>query len=78
MNDFLNCPKCASYSVKKIPYTWWGGALGPALLTHVRCQSCGTAYNGKTGRSNSSAIAVYLIVATALVAGIVYLLIRSA
>jgi transposase-like protein len=77
MNDFLNCPKCASYSVKKIPYTWWGGALGPALLTHVRCQSCGTVYNGKTGRSNNSAIAVYLVVATALVAGIVYLLIHN-
>lgn len=75
MNDFLNCPECDSSSVKKIPYTWWGGALGPALLTHVRCQSCGTAYNGKTGLSNNSAIAVYLVVATALVAGIVYLLI---
>lgn len=75
MNDFLNCPECDSSSVKKIPYTWWGGALGPALLTHVRCQSCGTAYNGKTGRSNSSAIAVYLIVATALVGVLTCLLI---
>jgi transposase-like protein len=75
MNDFLSCPRCGSHSVKKVPYTWWGGALGPALLTHVRCQSCGTAYNGKTGRSNSSAIAVYLVVATALMGSLFYLLI---
>ena len=75
MNDFLSCPRCGSYSVKKVPYTWWGGALGPALLTHVRCQSCGTAYNGKTGRSNSAAIAVYLIVATAVMGVLFYLLI---
>lgn len=76
MNDFLNCPRCESHSVRKVPHTWWGGALGPALLTHVRCQSCGTAYNGKTGRSNSSAIAVYLGVATALVGVLSWLLIR--
>lgn len=75
MNDFLSCPRCDSYSVKKVPYTWWGGTLGPALLTHVRCQSCGTAYNGKTGRSNRSAIAVYLVVATAVMGVLFYLLI---
>ena len=75
MADFLNCPQCGSTSVKKIPFTWWGGALGPALLTHVRCQGCGTQFNGKTGRSNSSAIAVYLVVATGLVAIVTYFLV---
>ena len=63
MNDFLSCPACGSYAARKIPYAWWGGTLGPALLTHVRCQSCGTQYNGKTGRSNTTAIAVFVILA---------------
>jgi len=75
MADFLSCPNCGSYSIKKIPFTWWGGTLGPALLTHVRCQGCGTQYNGKTGRSNTSAIAVYLVVTTGLVAIMAYFLV---
>jgi transposase-like protein len=74
MSDFLNCPKCGSSSVKKVQFTWWGGALGPALLTHVQCQGCGNQYNGKTGRSNASAIAVYLVVATGVVAILVFFL----
>jgi hypothetical protein len=32
------------------------------LLTHVKCAQCGQAYNGKTGKSNDTAIAIYLIV----------------
>ena len=64
MSDFLSCPTCGSYAAKKVPYTWWGGTLGPALLTHVRCQSCGTQYNGKTGRSNTTAITIFLMIAS--------------
>lgn len=74
MNDFLSCPSCGSYTVRKVPFTWWGGALGPALLTHVRCQGCGTQYNGKTGRSNTAAIAVFLVVASVAAAGLFFLL----
>lgn len=68
MSDFLSCPTCGSYDVRKVPFTWWGGALGPALLTHVRCQGCGTQYNGKTGLSNTAAIAVFLVAASVIVA----------
>lgn len=75
MSDFLSCPTCGSYDIRKIPCTWWGGALGPALLTHVRCQGCGTRYNGKTGRSNTAAIAVFLVVASVVAAGLFLLLI---
>ena len=74
MNEFLSCPTCGSYDVKKVPFTWWGGTLGPALLTHVRCQGCGTQYNGKTGRSNTAAIAVFLGVASVAVAAFFALL----
>jgi transposase-like protein len=75
MSEFLSCPTCGSYDVKKVPFAWWGGTLGPALLTHVRCQGCGTQYNGKTGRSNTAAIAVFLIVASVAAAGLFFLLI---
>jgi hypothetical protein len=43
-------------------FTWWGGLLGPSLLTHVECPKCGMQYNGKTGRSNRNGIIVYSVV----------------
>jgi len=36
--------------------------LGPKLLTHVKCQQCGTAYNGKSGKSNTNGIILYFVV----------------
>jgi len=57
------CPKCGSDEARPVRYTWWGGAVGPNLLTHVKCASCGATYNGKTGKPNTPAIVVYSIVA---------------
>jgi hypothetical protein len=54
------CPKCGAGSAKPVTYAWWGGLLGPKLLSHVECTACGTAYNGKTGQSNAVGIAVYI------------------
>jgi hypothetical protein len=34
--------------------------LGPKLFHHVRCCACRTEYNGKTGKSNTTAIAIYV------------------
>jgi hypothetical protein len=62
MQEYMPCPSCSSPRAKKVGFTWWGGVLGPNMLTHVKCQDCGTAYNGKTGRSNAGAIAMYCIV----------------
>ncbi|HEY5483743.1 MAG TPA: hypothetical protein VIK31_08025 [Propionibacteriaceae bacterium] len=42
--------------------TWWGGRLGPWVLTHVRCGVCGATYNGRTGTSNRPFIALYAAV----------------
>ncbi len=56
------CPKCGSSAIKRIGFTWWGGALGPRLLNHVKCNTCGATYNGKTGESNTIGIAIYTIV----------------
>ena len=60
--SYVPCPKCGAVDPKKISFTWWGGVLGPKLLTHVKCEACGTKYNGKTGKDNSLFIAIYCVV----------------
>jgi hypothetical protein len=64
--QFAPCPNCGNTYASKIGFTWWGGALGPALFTHVKCFRCGNAYNGKTGKSNTTAITIYVAVSTIL------------
>ncbi len=59
--QYAACPKCGQSNAKKVRYTFWGGALGPSLMTHVKCQSCGTEYNGKTGKSNQQNILLYFL-----------------
>ena len=56
---YAPCPKCAAENANKVKFTWWGGALGPALFTHVKCWRCGTTFNGKTGKPNRNAIIIY-------------------
>jgi uncharacterized Zn finger protein len=77
ITEYAPCPKCGGVKAKKIGYTWWGGAVGPKLYNHVKCESCGTAYNGKTGQSNTSNIVIYIIVSTVIVAVICYLLMTT-
>lgn len=74
MNEYVPCPKCGSYAGKKVSFTWWGGALGPALLKHVKCGQCGTAYNGKTGQSNTNGILLYTLVSFAIAIGVLFAL----
>jgi hypothetical protein len=62
MNQYAACPKCRQSNARQLSFTWWGGALGPKLLTHVKCESCGTKYNGKTGGDNTAGIAIYFAV----------------
>ena len=59
--QYAACPKCGQSNAKKVSYTFWGGALGPSLMTHVKCQNCGTEYNGKTGQSNQKNIIIYIL-----------------
>lgn len=63
------CPGCESREASSVTFTWWGGVLGPRLLSHVRCRNCGAQYNAKTGRPNTTAIAVYLAVVGVIAAG---------
>ena len=57
-----SCPNCGSTYATKQGYTFWGGMLGPAIFHSVKCNNCGTAYNGKTGKSNTTAIVIYVVV----------------
>lgn len=72
VSEFKPCPGCGGLDAKKMSFTWWGGALGPSLFTHVKCPGCGVEYNGKTGGSNKRAITTYLVVTSAIgVAGMI-------
>jgi len=58
--QYTPCPNCGQSNAKKVNYTWWGGMFGPNILTHVKCQNCGTQNNGKTGKSNQTNILIIL------------------
>jgi hypothetical protein len=60
---YVPCPQCGTPDPKQVRFTWWGGLLGPKLLSHVKCQRCGNAYNGKSGKSNTNGIILYSLVA---------------
>jgi hypothetical protein len=55
-------------------FTWWGGVIGPKVLTHVKCPQCGHAYNGKTGRDNTNGIIIYSVVVGIIAFGLVGLM----
>ncbi len=59
MTSYAPCPRCRNSAAEKVKFTWWGGLLGPKLLTHVKCGSCGYKYNGKSGKDNTTGIAIY-------------------
>jgi len=59
--QYAPCPNCGQSNAKMVNFTWWGGALGPRMFTHVKCQNCATEYNGKTGKSNQTRILVYFL-----------------
>jgi ribosomal protein S27E len=61
--SYADCPNCdAPGDASPVGFTWWGGILGPRLLSHVRCNDCGTCYNGSSGKSNDTAILIYVLV----------------
>ena len=68
----MGCPKCGAESVSPVKYTWWGGILGPKLLHHTKCNSCGYTFNSKTRKSNTTAIIIYSVVIFAIVFGAVF------
>jgi hypothetical protein len=58
---YADCPECGCRGhATKVSFTWWGGFVGPALFSHVKCDRCGTCYNGKHGDYNTTRIAIYV------------------
>ena len=70
MNNYASCPKCNAAAAEPVKFTWWGGVLGPKLLSHVKCNNCGDKYNGKTGRDNTKGIVIYSAIVAILVFGL--------
>src|SRR5205823_3475297 len=65
--EYADCPNCGCRGdATMVGFTWWGGLLGPRLFTHVRCNRCGTCYNGKHGDYNTTRIAIYVAVGMAI------------
>ena len=77
MTPYAPCPKCRAVGAEKMKFTWWGGLLGPKILSHVKCPGCGYAYNGKSGRDNTLGIAIYCVVVGAVVMGLVVVLVAA-
>lgn len=71
---WVPCPRCKGTHLNMPGFTWWGGALGQKLLNHVKCQSCGTAFNAKTGKSNTPAIVLYQLIVVSVLLGLFYAL----
>lgn len=70
MSQYVPCPRCQRPDPEKVKFTWWGGLLGPKMLSHVKCRNCGLAYNGKSGQSNTTGIIIYSIVVFVIFLGI--------
>ena len=74
MNNYAPCPKCRNSNAEKLKFTWWGGVLGPKILSHVKCNSCGYKYNGKSGKDNTTGIVIYSVIVGILAFGLVFVM----
>ena len=67
MQTYAPCPKCSAVGAERMSFTWWGGLIGPKILTHVKCPQCSYAYNGKNGTDNTTRIVIYSVVVFGIV-----------
>ena len=64
--EFARCPNCGATSAKRVKWTFWGGALGPKMFSHVKCNQCFSKFNGKTGAYNTTPIAIYIVISSVI------------
>jgi|GEM_PF-1970984 DNA-directed RNA polymerase subunit M/transcription elongation factor TFIIS len=64
------CYNCGADRASRVGWTFWGGIIGPAIISHVKCGRCGTTYNGKSGKSNTTAIIIYFVVTFIIFGGL--------
>jgi hypothetical protein len=65
-SGYYSCPDCGADAAERVTFTWWGGFIGPMLFSHVSCRNCGTTYNGRSGKSNTTAIILYVTIPTVI------------
>jgi uncharacterized protein (DUF983 family) len=51
--------------------------IGPRILTHVKCTSCGHKYNGTSGKDNTTGIIIYSVVVGLFVLGLLVVMIAA-
>ncbi|MBA2540293.1 MAG: hypothetical protein H0V17_11700 [Deltaproteobacteria bacterium] len=74
----MECPKCRNDVMPDpVGFTWWGGLIGSRLISHVECPACHARFNGKTGKDNTPAIAIYMVVVGLLSFGLLFAIMRS-
>ncbi|MBL4846037.1 MAG: hypothetical protein JKY65_10965 [Planctomycetes bacterium] len=71
-DGWVPCPGCEGTDIKMPGFTWWGGAIGQKIISHVKCNDCKRTFNAKTGASTTPAIIVYQLVVGAIVVGIIF------
>ena len=74
MNEYVPCPACGAPDPERMKFTWWGGAVGPKILNHVKCRACGNKFNGKSGQSNTNGIIIYSVVVGVIAFGLLFVL----
>jgi len=79
-SKYKPCPNCGTDGATRVKWTSWGSFYGPRLFTHVQCPECAYCYNGKTGRSNALAAAMFVLVPLlgilAILGGLGYVLVQ--
>lgn len=76
MTNYVPCPRCRG-TAERLGFTWWGGLIGPRILTHVKCTSCGHKYNGKSGKDNTTGIIIYSVVVGLFVLGLLVVMMAA-
>jgi phage FluMu protein Com len=59
--EWAECPHCGNSDATRVHWTFWGGLIGPAIINVVRCNECGTNYNGVHGDYNHTRILFYVL-----------------
>jgi len=59
--EWADCPHCGYSDATRVHWTWWGGIIGPLFINQVRCNECGTNYNGVHGDYNTNRILIYVL-----------------